>query len=88
MFYQLKETISLIFIIKYQKKMKIIDPKKYNLSSRVILKESSNGQIFLIINRKSRIIMKDGNRILDIIQKIKALCLMLVFLKFQIQIPA
>jgi len=53
--------------------MKIIDPKKYNLSSRVILKESSNGQIFLIINRKSRIIMKDGNRILDIIQKIKTI---------------
>jgi hypothetical protein len=53
--------------------MKNIDPKKYNLSSRVILKESSNGQIFLIINRKSRIIMKDGNRILDIIQKIKTI---------------
>tara|TARA_B100001996_G_C18664645_1_gene594428 strand:- start:1552 stop:1812 length:261 start_codon:yes stop_codon:yes gene_type:complete len=53
--------------------MKTIDPKKYNLSSRVILKESSNEQIFLIINRKSRIIMKDGNRILDIIQKIKTI---------------
>ena len=51
--------------------MKIINPKKYNLSSRIILKENPKGQMFLIIDRKSRIIMKDGNRILEIIQKIQ-----------------
>tara|TARA_B100001175_G_C19255072_1_gene516604 strand:- start:53 stop:313 length:261 start_codon:yes stop_codon:yes gene_type:complete len=53
--------------------MKTINPKKYNLSSRIILKENPKGQMFLIIDRKSRIIMKDGNRILDIIQKIKTI---------------
>ena len=52
--------------------MKIINPKKYNLSSRIILKENPKGQMFLIIDRKSRIVMKDGNRILEIIQKIQA----------------
>ena len=52
--------------------MRIINPKKYNLPSRIILKENPKGQMFLIIDRKSRIIMKDGNRILEIIQKIQA----------------
>ena len=51
--------------------MKNIDPKKYNLSSRIQLQENSFGCLFIIIDRKSRIIMKDGLRILKIVNTIK-----------------
>ena len=42
--------------------MKRIDPKKYNLTSRTTLYKEMK-DIFIIIDRKSRIIMKDGYRI-------------------------
>jgi len=42
--------------------MKRIDPKKYNLTSRTTLYKKVD-DIFIIIDRKSRIIMKDGYRI-------------------------
>jgi len=42
--------------------MKRIDPKKYNLTSRTTLYKKMD-DIFIIIDRKSRIIMKDGHRI-------------------------
>ena len=42
--------------------MKRIDPKKYNLTSRTTLYKKMD-DIFIIIDRKSRIIMKDGYKI-------------------------
>ena len=51
--------------------MKTVDPKKYNLSSRVSLQENSSNELCIVINRRSRIIMKDGYRILEIAEKIK-----------------
>ena len=45
--------------------MKNIDPKRYNLSSRTILRQIGKNNIFIILNRKSRIIMKDGQRIME-----------------------
>ena len=51
--------------------MKKVDPKKYNLSSRVSLQENSSNELCIVINRKSRIIMKDGYRILEIAERIK-----------------
>ena len=51
--------------------MKTVDPKKYNLSSRISLQENSSNDLCIVINRKSRIIMKDGYRILEIAEKIK-----------------
>ena len=42
--------------------MKRIDPKKYNLTPRTTLYKKMD-DIFIIIDRKSRIIMKDGYRI-------------------------
>ena len=51
--------------------MNSVDPKKYNLSSRVSLQENSLKELCIVINRKSRIIMKDGYRILEIAEKIK-----------------
>tara|TARA_B110000003_G_scaffold203341_1_gene202053 strand:+ start:447 stop:701 length:255 start_codon:yes stop_codon:yes gene_type:complete len=53
--------------------MNSVDPKQFGLSSRTYLIENKN-TISIIIDRKSRIIMKDGKKILDqanAIQKIK-----------------
>ena len=40
-----------------------INPKLYNLNSRVLIKSQQPNHIIIVINRKSRIIMKDGRRI-------------------------
>ena len=40
-----------------------IDPKEYNLNSRALIKKPKPKHIVIVINRKSRIIMKDGERI-------------------------
>jgi len=50
--------------------MKNIDPKLYDLNSRIILRENKK-DIYIVIDRKSRIIMKDGHRILEIAKKIR-----------------
>ena len=50
--------------------MKHIDPKRYNLSSRTILRQIGKNNISIIIDRKSRIIMKDGQRIMEQAQAI------------------
>ena len=44
--------------------MKNIDPKRYSLSSRTILRQIGKNNISIIIDRKSRIIMKDGQRLM------------------------
>ena len=49
--------------------MKRIDPKKYNLTSRITLYKKMD-DIFIIIDRKSRIIMKDGYRISEQVKSI------------------
>ena len=57
----------------YTLAMNSVDPKQFGLSSRTYLIENKN-TISIIIDRKSRIIMKDGKKILDqanAIQKIK-----------------
>jgi hypothetical protein len=50
--------------------MKNIDPTQYNLSSRVDLRQDRSGDLLIIIDRKSRIIMKDGIRVLEMVKKI------------------
>ena len=50
--------------------MKNIDPTQYNLSSRVDLRQDRSGGLLIVINRKSRIIMKDGIRVLGMVKKI------------------
>jgi|TARA_B100000959_G_C14440789_1_gene402583 hypothetical protein len=44
--------------------MQLLDPKRYNLTPRTKLVRVDNA-IGIIIDRKSRIIMKDGGKILD-----------------------
>ena len=50
--------------------MKNIDPTQYNLSSRVDLRQDRSGGLLIAIARKSRIIMKDGTRVLEMVKKI------------------
>jgi hypothetical protein len=50
--------------------MKRIDPKKFNLSKKVVI-EKTNSSLSIIINRKTRIIMKDGRRLLEQANQIK-----------------
>ena len=51
--------------------MKKLNPLKYGLNSRIKLFQNTDKEVFLTINRKSRVIMKDGIRIFDIAEKIK-----------------
>jgi hypothetical protein len=48
-----------------------IDPKKYGLNTRTVLIENEQKEIIIVINRKSRIIMKDGRKILEKARKIQ-----------------
>ena len=48
--------------------MKKIDPKLYGLHSRIILRKNKK-DIYIVIDRKSRIIMKDGHRIFEIVKR-------------------
>ena len=48
-----------------------LDPKKYGLSTRVVLIENDQKEIIIVIDRKSRIIMKDGIKIVDQARKIQ-----------------
>ena len=50
-----------------------IDPKKYGLKTRTVLIENDRKEIIIVINRKSRIIMKDGRKILEKARKIQQL---------------
>ena len=50
--------------------MKNVDPKLYNLPPRTRLKKSEKG-IFVVIDRKSRVVMKDGHRIYEIAKQIQ-----------------
>ena len=47
-----------------------INPKTYGLQPKVKLKKEKS-VVFVVINRKSRVIMKDGHRILKMVKKIK-----------------
>lgn len=42
---------------------KRVDPKEFKLPARTVLEEERNGQLTLILDRKSRIIMADGRKI-------------------------
>ena len=53
--------------------MEKIDPKKYNLSPRLNLQQNKLNELFIIVDRKSRIIMKDGHRILKMVNRIQSI---------------
>lgn len=51
--------------------MSYIDPKIYGLPARIVLEKISAGHMAVVLNRSSRIIMKDGERILNYAEKIR-----------------
>ncbi len=53
------------------KNILLIDPKHFRLSSRTLLGQLPKNHIVIIKDRKSRIIMKDGNQILEQINLIQ-----------------
>jgi|AP95_1055475.scaffolds.fasta_scaffold01783_4 hypothetical protein len=52
--------------------MKNIDPRKYNLSHRIRLLQNNSGDLFIYVDRKSRLIMKDGKRIHELVKSIQS----------------
>ena len=52
--------------------MRKVDPRVFNLSNRLNIQENDKKDVFFIVDRKSRIIMKDGIRIFNQIQKVKS----------------
>ena len=48
-----------------------VDPKFYGLPPRTVLMKRAYSEFILVINRKSRIIMKDALTILKKVEKIK-----------------
>ena len=53
--------------------MKKIDPRRYNLSPRLNLQQNKLNELFIIIDRKSRVVMKDAHRILEMVNKIQSI---------------
>ena len=51
--------------------MKPVDPETYNLSPRTKLLENNKGSLLVVVDRKSRIVMKDGHKIVKIAEDIK-----------------
>ena len=51
--------------------MKTIDPTHYNLSARTKLLMDEKGTLFILVDLKSRVVMKDGHRIVSIAERIK-----------------
>ena len=48
-----------------------LDPKKYGLSTRVVLIENDQKEIIISIDRKSRTIMRDGIKIVNQVRQIR-----------------
>ena len=51
--------------------MKPVYPETYNLSPRTKLLENNKGSLLVVVDRKSRIVMKDGHKIVKIAEDIK-----------------
>ena len=51
--------------------MQLIDPRTYNLPPRTKLLQDNEGSLFVLIDRKSRVVMKDGHRVVKIAKDIK-----------------
>ncbi len=68
--------LSLFLEIMYSiknKELELIDSKKFGTGVRTPIGKTQEGQVFLIKDRKSRLIMKDGKQISDQIKKVKLL---------------
>lgn len=50
--------------------MNSVDPKKYGLHARTVLEQVDDKTLALVMDRKSRIIMADGKKILEKVELI------------------
>jgi hypothetical protein len=50
-----------------------VDPKEFGLTPKTVIEEIGRNHYALVIDRKSRIIMADGKKIMEKAKKIKAL---------------
>ena len=48
-----------------------VSPKEFGLPSGTILEDNGQGGVILVINRKSRLIMADGRKIVAKLQKVR-----------------
>jgi hypothetical protein len=55
----------------HKSKLSFVDAKTFGLSSKTKIGKHSDKDWFVVIDRKSRIIMKDGVRILDIVAAVR-----------------
>ena len=53
--------------------MQKLNPKKYGLSYQTSIFKKERGDVVIMKNRKSRIIMKDGYKILETARKIRTI---------------
>ncbi|MBF0274151.1 MAG: hypothetical protein HQK84_02850 [Nitrospinae bacterium] len=53
--------------------MEIIDPKKYGITGKTLIKKVGNSSYLLEIKRKSRLIMADGKKIVDKVIQLRAI---------------
>ena len=53
--------------------IRLLDPKSFGLSRKTIVREIDRNTLALVINRKSRIIMADGRKIIAKAEKIRRL---------------
>ena len=51
--------------------LKQIDPKSVGAPTRSVIGEDSSNHLYIIKNIKSRIIMKDGHKIVEVVKQIK-----------------
>ncbi len=51
--------------------MNRVDPKEYGLHARTVLEQVDEHTVALVMDRKSRIIMADGRRIVEKVEKIQ-----------------
>jgi hypothetical protein len=49
-----------------------IDPKKFGLSGKTVIEDIGDNHYVLVVDRKSRVIMADGKKLLEKAEKIKA----------------
>ena len=59
-----------MYLINKQK-VELLEASDFGLNSRTIIGQSADGKIVLLKDGKSRIIMKDGRKILEQIEQIK-----------------
>ncbi len=52
---------------------KMIDPKRFALPARTVILEVTTNHFAIVVERKSRIIMADGQKILDKVERIKSM---------------